>query len=65
MPERNGLSPESQFSKAARQERSSSSLILINCHLPEKTLIECEMEISEEMSSIARRSPVDDSGDSL
>lgn len=47
--------PESEFSTAVRQERSSSSLVRINCHLVEKGLIENDWEIKEEVSSIARR----------
>ena len=65
-PERDGFSPESEFSRALRLERSSSSLFRIDFHLTEKTLTEWEREITEVISSVARRkqiSPVDDSGE--
>lgn len=46
---------ESQFSIADKLERSSSSLLRIDCHFTGKTLIEYERDISEEMNSLTRR----------
>lgn len=43
----------SLFSKAVRLERSSSSLLRMVCHLAEKTRIEWEVEINEDIWRIA------------
>lgn len=65
-PERSGFSPAPEFSTESRPERRSSSLVRIDCHLTEKTLMEWEREIREVVSLMARRrlgSPAEDSGE--
>uniref|UniRef100_A0A7C8YPQ0 Uncharacterized protein n=1 Tax=Opuntia streptacantha TaxID=393608 RepID=A0A7C8YPQ0_OPUST len=54
--ERGWDSPEWQFSAAIKAELSSSSLVLISCHLTGKTLMASERDMREDMSEIARRS---------